>query len=241
LAERRLRNAEREISDAEKEILQLKNEKLILHNQKLEAEYNHLKAQINPHFLFNTLNTFYSNTARVLPETANGIMLLSDMMRYSLEAGAEDGKVTLHEELKQLKNYIELMQLRYGRKLQIQGNILSDENSSTMAEIAHWRILPHLFITIAENAFKHGNKREPFIINLNINGEQLYFTVKNNIAMDEPVAGTGIGIRNLTNRLQRIYGSDCRYESIIEGKTFTAELFITDNNITTRQNLNLAS
>lgn len=234
LTERKLRKIEREKSKAEKEILNLQNAKLI-------AEYNHLRAQINPHFLFNTLNTFYSNTEPVLPETAKGIMLLSDIMRYSLESGETDGKVSLREELTQLGNYVELMQLRFDGQLKIEGNLFSGECIQWPKDTQKWRILPHLLITMAENAFKHGNNREPFIINLYLEGTQLHFIFKNTIGMRKAETGTGIGLKNMIDRLGFTYNNNFRFESGVTGSLYTAELYITDNATLAAQDLNLAS
>lgn len=234
LIEKSLRKSEKEKLEADKEILTLRNAKLI-------AEYNHLKAQINPHFLFNTLNTFYSNTEPVLPETAKGIMLLSDIMRYSLESGGADGKVPLREELTQLNNYIELMQLRFDGQLHIEGNLFSNGRFQWSKNVQKWRILPHLMITIAENAFKHGNNREPFIADLYLERNQLRFVFKNTIGMRKVETGTGIGLKNMLDRLGFAYGHNGRLETGITGSTYITELYITDNTVLAAEDLNLAS
>lgn len=241
LTEKNLRKTESERFALKNHTLKLESENLNLQNAKLIAEYNHLKAQINPHFLFNTLNTFYSDTEPVLPETAKGIMLLSDIMRYSLESGGADGKVPLREELAQLNNYIELMQLRFDQQLKIEGNLIHNNRIQWPRDMQKWRILPHLLITIAENAFKHGNNREPFIIDLNLENNQLRFTFRNTIGMRKVETGTGIGLKNMLDRLGFTYGSNGRLETAITGSTFITELYITDNASLTAENLNLAS
>lgn len=241
LTERRLRKIERDQLELQNRTLQLESENLSLQNAKLIAEYNHLKAQINPHFLFNTLNTFYSNTEPVLPETAKGIMLLSDIMRYSLESGGVDGKVPLREELTQLNNYIELMQLRFDGQLHIEGNLFSNGRFQWSKNVQKWRILPHLMITIAENAFKHGNNREPFIADLYLERNQLRFVFKNTIGMRKVETGTGIGLKNMLDRLGFAYGHNGRLETGITGSTYITELYITDNTVLAAEDLNLAS
>lgn len=239
--DKKLHMAEKETYELQNRTLQLQSENLNLQNAKLIAEYNHLRAQINPHFLFNTLNTFYSNTEPVLPETAKGIMLLSDIMRYSLESGETDGKVSLREELTQLGNYVELMQLRFDGQLKIEGNLFPGGRLQWPKETQKWRILPHLLITMAENAFKHGNNREPFIINLYLEGAQLHFIFKNTIGMRKAETGTGIGLKNMIDRLGFTYNNNYRFESGITGSLYTAELYITDNAALAAQDLNLAS
>ncbi|MBL7726178.1 MAG: histidine kinase [Dinghuibacter sp.] len=210
-------------------------------NAKLTAEYNHLKAQVNPHFLFNTLNSFYSATEPVLPETAKGIMLLSDIMRYSLETGGHDGKVPLNDELLHLQYYIELMQFRFNNELNIKGNLFSKGQLNKIELVEHWRILPHLLITIAENAFKHGDNSFPFEMNLTLTGQQLHFVFKNTIGLRKSISGTGIGVNNMIQRIHFTYGTDGRFISSVEESDYIAELFLTEKMVSLNNPINKAS
>lgn len=241
LADATISTLSREKLTAEKQILQLQAENLELQNAKLTAEYNHLKAQVNPHFLFNTLNTFYSSTEPVLPDTAKGIMLLSDIMRYSLETGGHDGKVSLNDELVHLKYYIDLMQLRFDNALLIKGNLFANGALNQVEGAEQWRILPHLLITIAENAFKHGSNEYPFEINLSLSGQQLHFVFKNTAGMRKSVQGTGIGISNMIQRLKFTYGTEARFAASVNGSQYVAELFINEKSVSLNQPINKAS
>lgn len=184
---------------------------------RLEAEFNHLRTQINPHFLFNTLNTFYSQSLDTLPDTAKGISLLSKIMRYSLEPPGTDGKVPLDDELAHANDYIELMKIRFPDKLQVHNNLPQESQHG-------WQILPHLLITLVENAFKHGNKDQAFIFDLQLNKEkkQVIFRVENTIAQRPADPGTGVGLRNVRERLQYAYGKAYTFkEEVIDNKYIT--------------------
>lgn len=197
----------------------IKTQRLLRETEKarLEAEFNHLRTQINPHFLFNTLNTFYSQSLDTLPDTAKGISLLSKIMRYSLEPPGTDGKVPLDDELAHANDYIELMKIRFPDKLQVHNNLPQESQHG-------WQILPHLLITLVENAFKHGNKDQPFIFDLQLNKEkkQVIFRVENTIAQRPADPGTGVGLRNVRERLQYAYGKAYTFkEEVIDNKYIT--------------------
>ena len=117
-----------------------------LKNEKEKTELLHLKSQVNPHFFFNTLNNLYGLMEKDSKEREM-VLKLSDMMRYSIYEGQKDW-VTLKEELDYLKNYIELQEIRYHKKSDVQFN--------SQIENPEARIMPLLFIILVENAFKHG-------------------------------------------------------------------------------------
>lgn len=176
-----------------KNIQTLKNEKSI-------AELSLLKNQINPHFFFNTLNNLYS-LIKSDPNTAQEYVLkLSDMMRFTIYKGKEE-MVTLEEEITYLTNFIELQTARYHKKIEIdfQQNI---KNTKTL-------IPPLLFIILLENAFKHGVESlidNAFIyIKLEENEKGIYFLIKNNFDSEELSKTSGIGLKNLKDRLNLLY------------------------------------
>jgi LytS/YehU family sensor histidine kinase len=174
-----------------------KNEKILV-QEKLRSEMLHLKSQVNPHFLFNTLNSIYSLSRSRSEQAPGAIIRLSKILRYMLyETGQKT--VSLQEELKVMNDYIELQQLRFGQrlKLDIQKNIDSPETA----------IAPLLLLPLVENAFKHGsNEGGTISISIVLNNNILSFGVTN------PVAHTsfkpteeGIGLVNIRRQLELLY------------------------------------
>ena len=193
-----------------------------LHNQKLKIQYDFLKAQINPHFLYNTLSFFYSKTAAIDMETAGGIALLTDIMRYSLQQGEADGKVELEDEVAHLNSYIRLQQMRFNNTL----NIEFDNDIET----EKYRILPHVFITLVENAFKHGevnNPMHPLKISLKEENTKMIFSVKNKIQLNPVInPGTGVGLSNIRNRVKMEYGDAASLENNISDDFFSVSFSV---------------
>ena len=197
---------------------------LALENQKIVLEYNLLKAQINPHFLYNTIGFFHSKAMMFSKETAKGLELLSSIMRYSLQPGTTDSKVPLRDEVTHLYNYIELHQIRYENQLNI--------DFKTSGHFEGMRIPPHVLITLVENAFKHGifNANEPPLsIHLSVTDSTLYFSVVNKV--NESKNGvrkesSGIGLNNIRSRLEKEYGSKSRLTYKKENGMFSVELNI---------------
>ncbi|QNK62327.1 sensor histidine kinase [Pedobacter sp. PAMC26386] len=187
----------------EKKIRIRQAEELKLQNEIVHTQLSFLKSQINPHFLFNTLNFLYSQVYALSRETAGSILLLSDIMRYGLQDPDGDGKSYLEEEINHLKNYISINQLRFNNKLSIK---------LTLNGQFEFRKVPSLIlITIIENAFKHGDLNDPnfpCLIDISIydNLFDLYIiNKKNNLTKPAP---SGIGLVNIKQRLNIIYKSD---------------------------------
>jgi two-component system, LytTR family, sensor kinase len=190
----------------EKSVLELSNKALGMEKERIKADYNYLKSQINPHFLYNTLNFFYAGTRRNNPDIAEGIHLLSEMMRYSLNEGGENGWVPLSEEWRQVHHFIELYQLRYEHDLPIE-----IQQNSPLDGVA---ILPHLLITLVENMFKHGDLRKPASIQLQVKAGRLFFMVENHVLPKEAQHGEagGMGLLNVEKRLRYEHDADARLE-----------------------------
>ncbi|HWR32172.1 MAG TPA: sensor histidine kinase [Chitinophagaceae bacterium] len=200
----------------------LQSQNLQLQNEKLKIQYDFLKAQINPHFLYNTLSFFYSKTAATDKQTAEGIALLTDIMRYSLQQGKADGKVELEDEVAHLNSYIRLQQMRFNNTLNIRFSI--------EAEPENYRILPHIFITLVENAFKHGevnNPMHPLEISLAERNDSLVFTVSNKIRKG-PVDSnsTGVGLNNVRSRIKMEYGEAALLENNTTKDFFTVSFSV---------------
>ncbi len=189
-----------------------------------EMELSNLKNQLNPHFLFNTLNNIYS-LIDIDPEKAQeSIHQLSKMLRYTLYENANE--VPLENDLQFMRNYIELMKLR-----------LSDNNKLTVSicdcSKSNLMIAPLLFISLVENAFKHGvsgSKPSQIKISISLDGQCVCCHVENSLfPKSEDLSkdkNSGIGIANLRRRLSLIYEHRHIYTSVAAGNRYVAELKI---------------
>lgn len=225
--ERRLRETEVANLLLEKKALVTEMEKTEIHRQKLQAEYNQLKAQINPHFLFNTLSLIYNEVTPHSRRATLAVEALSDMMRYSLhQPAAADGLAALDDEVAHIDNYLLLLQMRYGGGLHIQ--------YTKEGNLAGWRLPPHLLITLVENACKHGelnNAAHPLQITLQAGPQQLQFEVYNKTGgVKNP--GSGIGLPYIQQRLQAQYGAGHSFTYAENNGFFTARLHIAANGST---------
>jgi hypothetical protein len=178
-------------------------------NEKLKAEISYLKAQINPHFLFNTLNSIYALTIMKSDDAPKAVLGLSGLMRYVVNESSNDF-VGLEKEITYLENFIELQRLRIGNVTPIQVVIKGDFNGKS--------ITPLLLIPIIENAFKYGINpdKESFIsIRIALQDNHFHLHVQNakvNTVLDE-TQKTETGLQNISKRLQYFYPS--RHELII--------------------------
>ena len=150
----------------------LQAQKLQLEAQISQANFNFLKAQINPHFLHNTLNFLYAKSLPYSAELSEGILTLSDIMRYALNQGNQkDGKAPLKDEIEHVQNVIKISQLRFSNQLKV--------NFEIEGNVEGRMIIPFVLITLVENAFKHGDLKNPDypidikVNNINIDGECL--------------------------------------------------------------------
>lgn len=167
---------------------------------KANAELSFLKAQINPHFLFNTLNNIYSLAVTNNKATAASIMKLSQIMRYVTDEVSEDF-VPLQSEIECISNYIDLQKLRLSKKT----SVVFEVSGNTEIK----RISPLLLMTFVENAFKHGiSNHENAIIEIKISADTqtIRFDCKNTLfATSRKVERTGIGLANTRQRLAHLY------------------------------------
>jgi two-component system, LytTR family, sensor kinase len=171
----------------------------------LEAENSFLRAQINPHFLYNTLNVFYAQALPLSKPLANNIVVLADIMRYSLEATESNTLVPLRMEVDQLERVVALHQLRFGGNLHIALTVNAQTDGINVA--------PLIFVTLLENALKHGELNDPtapVAIWLATSNAQIFFTIRNKKSTDPPEHGHGIGLDNIRKRLDNIYGDNYR-------------------------------
>ena len=181
-----------------------------------EAELTWLKHQLNPHFLFNTLNNISSLT-QIDPDTAQeSIGQLSDLLRYALY-DSEAEKVPLASEIEFMDNYIDLMALRCNEMTKVEKSL---EAPSHPVEVA-----PLLFISLVENAFKHGvNARYPSFVKvaMRMDGDDLVFTCDNSLFEKQGTdrIGSGIGLENMKRRLELLYPGRYTYEQNATGDTY---------------------
>ncbi len=184
------------VSELEKELLEKEK-------QKTEVELKALKAQINPHFFFNTLNNIYSMALDKNERLPDTILQLSDLMRYFLYE-SKDNFIPLEKELAVVNNYIALQKIR--------SDALLDLEMKSSGEINGQQIAPLLLITFLENAFKHGakgNTERAFIrISTEIEKNRFIFSVENNKGViDEIKTGDhgGLGLENIQRQLELLY------------------------------------
>jgi two-component system, LytTR family, sensor kinase len=183
--------------------IEQKNEEMKV--QKLDAELLYLKAQINPHFLFNTLNNIYALSICDSEQTPEAILKLSAIMRYvTQEAAAET--VPLEKELEYISSYISLQQLRSNHNLAVKYTFSG--NATT------YRIAPLILINFIENAFKHGvSNHAPCFVYIDIQADEGYLLmhVSNRKFAKEGNAAAASGISNTIRRLQLQYPGKYQY------------------------------
>ncbi len=171
--------------------------------EKLSAQIASLKSQINPHFLFNTLNNIYATAIDTSPRAADMVDRLSEMMRYTMKDTQMDF-VLLEDEIKYINNFIELQKLRLDRSVQLEYFIPK--------QTPFLQIAPMLLVPFIENAFKHGvnsEQRSAIRIEINIEKTELKLVVVNNIVrvQRDIVERGGLGIANTRHRLNLLYPS----------------------------------
>jgi len=174
--------------------------------QKIEAELRALKAQVNPHFFFNTLNSLYSLSLDKSDKAPELILKLSDLMRYVIYE-TKDDLVPIGKQLDFLKNYVYLEKLRSNEWLEVKFDVIGENYQLKVA--------PLLFIPFIENAFKHGVKTRdlnPYIhISFNLEQEdRIVFIIENNTEeVMENTCSSGFGLPNVKKRLELLYPGKC--------------------------------
>ncbi|MDO7852811.1 sensor histidine kinase [Hymenobacter convexus] len=189
-----------------------------LRAEKRAAEAAFLKTQINPHFLYNTLNMLFSMAYPVAKPVANAILKLSELMRYMLH-DTPDGLVDLEKEIDYLRNYLALYRLRFPDSFHVDFTVTGDPVGR--------RVAPLVLIPFVENAIKHGvldDPENPVHIRLNIEGKQLQFEVENQRSDDNKDTTTGIGLPNLRRRLELLYPERHALQVAAEDGQFTTSL-----------------
>lgn len=205
-----------------------KTEKALV-QEKLQSEILHLKSQINPHFLFNSLNSIYALARSKSDHTPETVMRLSKIMRYVIY---ETGKstVAVGDELKIAKDYIELQQIRFGKRVDLEMEVEIDEPGG--------QITPLLILPLLENAFKHGTEGNPgtisILVRIKLQEGKLRVETRNPVGKppgngtapgEEPQSGEGIGLTNIRRQLELLY-RDFELRHGKEGGEFAVHLYI---------------
>jgi len=193
-----------------------------LSQEKLDAELKFLKAQIHPHFLFNTLNNLYGLTLQQSPKASEVVLELSQFLDYMLyECNAST--VPLEKEIRQMQHLINLEKLRYGERLEIAFTASGD--------LADKYVPPLLMLPFVENAFKHGVSKEVddiwISIDLKVKANELVLQVENTKdreATQQEDYTKGIGLKNVRRRLDLIYGEAYELAVFDEEETFLIKL-----------------
>lgn len=199
----------------------------ILEREQFQTEIKFLKAQINPHFLFNTLNNIYALTLTKDDMAPDAILKLSNILRYILYE-SNDKEVPVEREWSYILDYISLEKLRVSSEFQL--------NIDARIENEEFKIAPLVMMTFVENAFKHSlstrNSRAYIDINLLVRNDELIFGIKNsyspsNSKKDEQ--SSGIGLQNATKRLKLMYANRYNLDISGENKIYSVNLQINKN------------
>jgi LytS/YehU family sensor histidine kinase len=194
-----------------------------LMKEKMEVELRFLKAQLHPHFLFNTLNNLYFLALEKSDQAPRAILALSEILDYVLHH-TKNQFVNLEEEWKQVENYIALEFLRYGDRLEI--------NRSIEGVIINKKIAPMMLITLIENSFKHGvaktSNRAWINIALIIRENGIYVRIENN-AIKNGIKSEGVGLKNLQNQIHLLYGELGQLKVSSSETSFLVELALKES------------
>lgn len=195
-----------------------------LNEEKLSMELKYLKSQINPHFLFNTLNNLYSVALKNNDsETAAGITRLSHIMRFMLDE-VNENIIPLDTEIRYLESYIDLQKLRFSAEDDITISF------NVMGKTSNIKIPPFILIVFIENAFKHGinYKKHSFIeIRLEVlENNKIDFRIRNSIHNFSESGKPGLGLKNIRERLDLLYPGNYNLEITSDSNIFNLKLVI---------------
>jgi len=182
-----------------------------------DAELRALRAQIDPHFLFNSLNSISALTTSDPAKARTMVILLAEFFRNSLDLGTKN-RISLTEELSLIDKFLTIEQVRFGSRLQVQQDI----EQKTL----ECRIPPLLLQPLIENAVRHGISQllegGTITLRTQLHNDRLNITVKNPFDPDYvPKKGTGLGVKNVRSRIQTLYGNEGRIDIEKKDNIFT--------------------
>lgn len=191
-----------------------------LESEKKDMELQFLKSQLNPHFLFNSLNNIYSLAYQKSDKTADAILKLSEIMRYMIYE-SNDSWVSLSKEMEYVKSFIDLQKLRFKDDAAVVLTVNGDIDDQP--------IVPLILISFVENAFKHGvanDPNDPIKINLIANQKILHFSVTNKKNFYNKDEMGGVGLNNVERRLQLLYPDRYKLNIVNTPTHYTSELML---------------
>ena len=196
-----------------------------LKSEKLQTELDFLKVQIDPHFLFNTLNSIYALALEEnSPKTADSIIQLSSLMRYNLHDSNRE-RIRIEKEIDYIEKFIALQMLRLNENNEVEVLIETDPKSSAQTEIA-----PLLMIPFIENVFKYGvspSKATRMRIHLNVKQDEIELNTENDVVQSSSGTGSnGVGLNNVRNRLELLYPRQFVLTARQEGSRYYTRLKI---------------
>lgn len=200
------------------EYIENKNKLHLLEIEQKKAELSFLKSQLEPHFLFNTLNSFYTDLVDTQPKTAKDIYRLSELLRY-VTYEAQHDFMPLQKEIQFIEDYLYFYKKRYEDALFLEFNL--------EGIIADQQIPSLVLIHFVENMFKHGvtyKKETPAKLSIQITQDHLILTTQNELSKAEKYTNTGIGKENLDKRLKAIYNTGYEFTYQQVGTTYHAYL-----------------
>ena len=190
--------------------------------EKTQAELAFLRAQLNPHFLYNTLNFFFSDALMVSPRLADSIMALSQMLRSVSEAGYES-LVPVSQELNYIRCYLKIQQYRFGDQLHVQLCITGEEYERQLT------IPPLILISLVENMFKYGDVFDPAtpaLIRVDLSEEAIRFASSNRKKDNPNYTQGGLGLSNIDKQLNLVFGDRYSFEKQETNGIFSTALRI---------------
>lgn len=193
-------NREKQIRQMEKNEILMIAENHELEKNFVEMQYSYLQSQINPHLLFNTLNFIYNEVEESSQKASECVMLLAELMNYSLREIEPDGKVSLESEIEQIRRMVRINRLRFNDKL-----CLDMDFEGNFQEL---RFIPLGLLTFVENMLKHGDltdRASPGKISITYNGREMEFITLNKKRHARKLFSHGIGVKNVTKRLDKMY------------------------------------
>ena len=198
---RRTLEHSRKINLLELQQLEAQKERALLEKDLVRSQNAYLQAQINPHFLFNTLNLLYNQVQQTSPKASEVVLLLSEVMRYTVSGIQDDGKAELSREIEHLGRYIALNQLRYKNPLHLHLEVHGHFDEKH-------RLPPLVLLTFVENMFKHGDMTDPAhpgCVSVRRQEDRLIFSTQNKKRLFSSQHSSGIGMQNVRTRLARLY------------------------------------
>jgi len=196
---------QKKVEALERQNLVTQIEKQALENDLVQSQNNYLRSQINPHFLFNTLNFIYNDARKKAPMAADAIMNLAEMMRYALKRPEASEMVPISEEIEQIEHLINLHKLRTANTINLELEVSGD--------LFGLRFPPLILLTLVENIFKHGNvshSTQPALIKIIYENDHLHITTINmiNDNKGKQTESHHVGIENIAKRLNNFYSEN---------------------------------